>query len=107
MILTPCRLRRAVLHPSLVLTNTEESQTRTTSDDEDMDVQTLIQKFSEGEENAGSGSAFVEGVLQNLSNEDEMGECPICLDVMDSPMIIPVCLHQWYVKTQRLAFLLS
>lgn len=90
-----CRLRRAVLHPSLVLSAVGE--VATAPDPEDMDVQTLIQNFSAGEKSAGTGNVFAEGVLNNLSNQEDIGECPICFDVMESPMIIPVCMHQWCV----------
>ncbi len=92
----PCRLRRAVLHPSLAISNT--GAVAGPIDSEEMDVQSLIQKFSAGEDSAGTGNIFAEGVLHSLNNQEDMEECPICLDVMESPMIIPVCLHQWSVQ---------
>jgi len=88
------RLRRAVLHPSLVLSSEYESSPP--SGDGEVDINSMIRRFSKEEDTSdGSGSnAFAEGVLANLSDMDSNGECPICLDVMQSPMIIPACMHQ-------------
>ena len=96
ILLTFCRLRRAVLHPNLVLSNVEYLSPPT--DAEEVDIQTLIGRFSAGEDETGNGNVFAEGVLHSLDAQDEAGECPICLDVMDTPMIIPVCMHQWFVS---------
>ena len=62
-----------------------------------IDIDAMIQQFAQGENSPNPNSAFVEDVLNNLSSE-EMAECPICLDFMQSPMVIPGCLHQWYVR---------
>ncbi|RDB29142.1 DNA repair protein RAD5 [Hypsizygus marmoreus] len=88
------RLRRAVLHPSLVLTADDE---RALSSDGDgaVDVNDMIRRFAEAE-SASEGSSkntFAEDVLANLADA-EAEECPICLDVMETPMIIPGCMHQ-------------
>ncbi|KDQ63171.1 hypothetical protein JAAARDRAFT_119545 [Jaapia argillacea MUCL 33604] len=82
------RLRRAVLHPGLVLST---QRNETPAGDGSVDVNALIQQFSETNEMDNS-SEFVESVLTNLG--DSNSECPICFDVMDAPMIIPRCLHQ-------------
>ena len=89
------RLRRAVLHPRLVLTN-DEGRALSPGADGIVDVNDLIRRFAEGESTSedGSKNTFAEEVLANLG-EAEAGECPICLDVMETPMIIPGCLHQW------------
>jgi len=87
------RLRRAVLHPSLVLTDNDQRALSPVGDSF-MDVNDLIQKFAG--ENGESGNAFAETVLANIG-EDESGECPICLDVMENPTIVPECLHRWQV----------
>ncbi|KAK7465321.1 DNA helicase rad5 [Stygiomarasmius scandens] len=84
------KLRRAVLHPSLVLTDNDQRALSPVGDSF-MDVNDLIQKFAG--ENGESGNAFAETVLANIG-EDESGECPICLDVMENPMIVPECLHR-------------
>ncbi|KAF4604775.1 DNA helicase rad5 [Pleurotus pulmonarius] len=82
------RLRRAVLHPSLVLGNTEEI---TADGDGTVDKDELVQKLSEDENK--TKNAFAEKVLAGLADEDE-AECPICFDVMEVPTIIPVCMHK-------------
>lgn len=51
---------------------------------------------SEGTRTNGT-NAFAEDVLNNLAQEVD-DECPICMDVQQSPMIIPGCLHQWSVS---------
>ena len=62
-----------------------------------VDVNDLIRRFAEGGHTSEDGgkNTFAEEVLANLG-EAEAGECPVCLDVMETPMIIPVCLHQWW-----------
>ncbi|GLB43501.1 putative HIRAN domain containing protein [Lyophyllum shimeji] len=86
------RLRRAVLHPSLVLTADDE---RTLSPDGEgsIDVNDLIRRFTDAETAGGGKNTFAEEVLANLADA-EAEECPICLDVMETPMIIPGCMHQ-------------
>ncbi|KAG7099770.1 hypothetical protein E1B28_001582 [Marasmius oreades] len=87
------KLRRAVLHPSLVLD--EGGRALSPTGDGTVDVNELIKKFSE-DQSAGddeTSNVFAETVLVNL-HEDETAECPICLDVMDMPMVIPECMHQ-------------
>ena len=68
------------------------------SDDGKVDINTMIKQFATNQ-NAleGGGNAFAEGVLANLGDIESSEECPICLDVMQSPMIIPVCMHKWCV----------
>ncbi|KZT73229.1 hypothetical protein DAEQUDRAFT_721807 [Daedalea quercina L-15889] len=85
------RLRRAVLHPNLVL-STEDEGVQATSKGA-VDVDALIKQFEEGNDATGDHKTFAEEVLANLEGEDEK-ECPICFDVMDSPTIIPSCMHQ-------------
>lgn len=91
------RLRRAVLHPNLVLSNPDGLKKAGSSKDEAIDVDELIRKFSNEDE--GDNNNFAEDVLSNLAQEDSKAECPICLDVMDMPMVIPQCMHQWYANT--------
>ncbi|KAG6851386.1 hypothetical protein H0H93_005784 [Arthromyces matolae] len=88
------RLRRAVLHPNLVLTADDE-RALSPAKDGTLDVNDLIQRFAhagEGEEDSDKRT-FAEEVLAKLSDA-EAEECPICLDAMEMPMIIPGCLHQ-------------
>jgi DNA repair protein RAD5 len=60
-----------------------------------VDVNDLIRRFADSD-NSGEGSknTFAEEVLATLTDA-EASECPICLDVMETPMMIPDCMHQW------------
>ena len=92
-----CRLRRAVLHPNLVLSSNDRASSRAPSGSGTIDVQELIEKFGEGENSVGDSKVYAEGVLANLGQEED-AECPICFDVMETPVILPDCMHQWYVQ---------
>ncbi|TFK56768.1 hypothetical protein OE88DRAFT_1650222, partial [Heliocybe sulcata] len=81
------RLRRAVLHPSLILPAERDGSVEV---DDQVDINSMIKEFAEGIEDS---DAFAKTVLSNLDKSDQV-ECPLCLDVMDTPMIIPGCLHQ-------------
>lgn len=88
------RLRRAVLHPNLALAS-DEKIASSTSGDGTVDVNDMINDFAQAEkEGEGSTNLFAQGVLENLGEDDGL-ECPICLDVMERPMVIPECMHQW------------
>ncbi|KAF5392416.1 hypothetical protein D9757_002302 [Collybiopsis confluens] len=84
-------LRRAVLHPHLVFKVNDEGADHP-ADDGIVDINEMVEKFSEGREKSG---AFAEAVLADLDDQREnTAECPICLDVMQNPMIVPECLHK-------------
>ncbi|KIP11786.1 hypothetical protein PHLGIDRAFT_83110 [Phlebiopsis gigantea 11061_1 CR5-6] len=101
-------LRRAVLHPSLVLKDAEHAA-KFNADQAFVDVQNMVRNYvdltaSSDDESTPTGEAapkpngdksntYAEDVLASLGQEDA-AECPICLDVMQSPVIIPGCLHQ-------------
>ncbi|KAH9837360.1 SNF2 family N-terminal domain-containing protein [Rhodofomes roseus] len=85
------RLRRAVLHPNLVLSGADEGIKASSAGA--VDVNALIKQFDEGKDTPGDNKVFAEGVLANLEGEEEQ-ECPICFDVMDTPTIVPICMHQ-------------
>ncbi|RPD82238.1 hypothetical protein L226DRAFT_541643 [Lentinus tigrinus ALCF2SS1-7] len=87
------RLRRAVLHPNLVLSSNEGVAPKAPSGNGAVDVKDLIQKFGEGENTVGDNKVYAEGVLANLAQEEDV-ECPICFDVMETPAILPECMHQ-------------
>ncbi|PFH49678.1 hypothetical protein AMATHDRAFT_147130 [Amanita thiersii Skay4041] len=87
------RLRRAVLHPSLALSITDEKENTPSKDDSVISVGELIQRFNSGKNLEGVSSVFAEQVLSDLGGDD-CAECPICMDVMETPMIVPECLHQ-------------
>ncbi|KAJ4002206.1 SNF2 family N-terminal domain-containing protein [Lentinula boryana] len=85
------RLRRAVLHPNLVFTENDERALSPVGDGI-VDVNELIKKFVENDEQS---NVFAEAVLNDLDDQVEGAlECPICLDVMETPVIVPECLHR-------------
>ncbi|KIK70544.1 hypothetical protein GYMLUDRAFT_148103 [Collybiopsis luxurians FD-317 M1] len=85
------RLRRAVLHPNLVFAENEE-RALSPAGESIVDVNEMIKKFAEDGDRS---DAFAEAVLAGLDDQAEAAaECPICLDVMESPMIVPECLHR-------------
>ncbi|VDB84343.1 unnamed protein product [Peniophora sp. CBMAI 1063] len=100
------RLRRAVLHPSLVLTaDSKDGDGKNTQgkgkskDDGRVDVDEMIRAFTRGE----TANAYAEGVLSGLSTptqsaegsgEEDVEECAICLDGMERPMMFPACAHR-------------
>ncbi|KAF7307476.1 DNA repair protein [Mycena indigotica] len=86
------RLRRAVLHPNLVLTSRDEPN-KSSQDEEDIDVNELIQRFANDDDAAGA-NVFAQNALQNLDIPDDDAECPVCMDVMELPMVIPECMHR-------------
>ncbi|KAJ7103027.1 RAD5-like protein [Mycena belliarum] len=88
------RLRRAVLHPNLVLAS-DDHRTLPKEGDGAVDVNDLIKRFEQGTQ-AGEGSnVFAQKALENLDLDGADAECPLCLDVMQSPMIIPECMHRF------------
>lgn len=89
------RLRRAVLHPDLVLEK-EDSNSGSNAqslDNPAINLEDLVKNLTSNS-NGGSNAAFAEGVLANLADED-ITECPICFDVMEVPTMILGCAHQW------------
>jgi DNA repair protein RAD5 len=93
-LIWPFSLRRAVLHPSLVIAPDDASRCPSDSRDGLVDVDEFAKQFSKSGAEGGDTNSFVATVLGSLGANDAQ-ECPICFDVMQSPMIIPRCLHQW------------
>ncbi|KAI8990572.1 SNF2 family N-terminal domain-containing protein [Trametes punicea] len=87
------RLRRAVLHPNLVVSSSDMSAPKATVGSGAVDIKELIERFDKGENAAGDSKVYAEGVLATLG-QDENAECPICFDVMETPAILPDCMHQ-------------
>lgn len=99
------RLRRAVLHPSLI-----QRKGPLDNDDGDdvievdaegngpVDIDAMIAQFSSGtdtEEDKPSGSdnkKFAASVLKDLKSVQDQ-ECPLCLDTVQDPVLIPECHH--------------
>ncbi|KAG1896321.1 SNF2 family N-terminal domain-containing protein [Suillus fuscotomentosus] len=89
------RLRQAVLHPDLVTDTSDGIVTKPSGHSKDgaIDMDTLLNDISEGDSESGLKAAYAESVLANLDMSND-AECPICLDVMQTPSIIPPCMHQ-------------
>lgn len=90
-----------MLHPNLVA---EDSNAELLGDNKAIDIDSMIKQFSQaqnaaGDSASGSGNTYAEDVLTNLSNNAglEAKECPICMDVMEVPMMFPDCMHPWFV----------
>ncbi|KAI1793150.1 SNF2 family N-terminal domain-containing protein [Ganoderma leucocontextum] len=88
------RLRRAVLHPNLVLSSSNGGRAaKSSTSSGTIDVKELIRRFGEGENIVSDSKVYAESVLANLGQEED-AECPICFDVMETPTILPGCMHQ-------------
>jgi DNA repair protein RAD5 len=67
------------------------------SQDADISVNNIIKQWAEREENGGTGNeSYAQKVLNNLETSGAE-ECPICMDIMEEPMLLPACAHFWYV----------
>ncbi|EKM83939.1 hypothetical protein AGABI1DRAFT_67033 [Agaricus bisporus var. burnettii JB137-S8] len=88
------KLRRAVLHPDLVLEKEDSNGSSNAQplDNPAINLEDLVKNLTSNS-NGGSNVAFAEGVLANLADED-ITECPICFDVMEVPTMILGCAHQ-------------
>ncbi|KAG8919048.1 DNA helicase rad5 [Tulasnella sp. 408] len=96
------KLRQAVLHPSLIrrrLRTDEETEddvmeTNAQGDGKNIDVDALINEFSLGveKEEVQESKAFAIGVLKDLGSI-ETQECPLCLDTVQDPVLVPECHH--------------
>ncbi|KAG8862978.1 DNA helicase rad5 [Tulasnella sp. 330] len=99
------RLRRAVLHPSLI------QRTRAPDDDDDddvmevdaegngpVDIDAMIAQFGseadteDQKPSSSDNTKFAVGVLKDLKKIQEQ-ECPLCLDTVQEAVLIPECHH--------------
>ncbi|KAK0233552.1 SNF2 family N-terminal domain-containing protein [Armillaria fumosa] len=85
------RLRRAVLHPSLVLSS-EEDRALSPSGDGFIEIKDILGAFQEDEGSSSGSNIFAQNALANLG--EDTSECPICMDVMEKPMLVPECMHK-------------
>lgn len=86
------RLRRAVLHPSLVVSKNDEGNADRSGE---VDVDDLISRYMSGGNNEASneaGPTFAQLNIAALQENNEQ-ECPICLEPMDPPVLAPKCMH--------------
>ncbi|KAG9316777.1 putative DNA repair protein RAD5 [Chiua virens] len=86
------RLRRAVLHPDLVIDPTEQV-INPPPNFKCIEVDTLMHDVAERQPSDAPQTSYVKDVLSKLATP-EIDECPICLDVMQTAVIIPLCLHR-------------
>lgn len=84
-----------MLHPNLVLSSNDE---RSLPEDAEgtVDVNELIKRFANDEQAEGNGvNVFAQNALNDIQIDEADAECPMCMDVMQSPMVIPQCMHRW------------
>lgn len=93
------RLRRAVLHPKLVI-STEDQRAATPAGIDIIEVEDLLQQFTKEEDKDEKPNVFAEKFLENLT-KDDVEECPICFSEMENPVVIPECMHQLYVFLRK------
>ena len=78
-----------MLHPSLVLSDEDDANPSPGLSNGTVDINEVIRQFQKSEED---DSEYARNVLNNLSTKDE--ECPICMDVMEEPVLCPICAHK-------------
>lgn len=86
-------LRRAVLHPDLVV-DPKDQANESPLGPKCMEIDDFIHDVAERQASDAANTSFAKNVLSNLATP-ETDECPICLDVMETAVIIPQCLHRW------------
>lgn len=87
-----------MLHPNLVLSSDDE-RSLPKDGEGTVDVNELIKRFANDEqEGESSGNLFAQNALKDLQLDEADAECPMCMDVMQFPMIIPECMHRWYAR---------
>lgn len=87
-----------MLHPSLVQVM-EDSEGAKDDSPDDVNIDALITKYTEGADGGDTGpsAVFAEGVLGRLQEADRQ-ECAVCFDLMELPVLVPDCLHAWWVN---------
>lgn len=75
----------------------DDESSPTDSQEINISVKEIIQQFAERDEVGGSSNeSYAQNVLSNL-RATGTEECPICMDLMEEPMLLPACAHLWYV----------
>ena len=81
----------------------EELEDSSTSTSGAVKLEDLVKHESDGVTVSKTNVAFVEETLKSLNagsgNQGDGGEggdeCPLCLDMMETPVLIPPCMHKW------------
>lgn len=61
-----------------------------------VDIDAMIEDQDSKQGDATAGPSYGATVLAGLGDDaNELKECPICIDVMDHPVLAPICMHQW------------
>ena len=89
----------------------EELENPSTTDDMMVKLEELVRRESDEVSASKANATFVEETLKSLragsgSQGDEneaRGECPLCLDMMEIPVLVPPCMHKWYANGLALA----
>lgn len=69
-------------------------------------LEDLVKHETDGATVSKTNAAFVKETLESLKTEGRFqgdegevrDECPLCLDMMEVPVLIPPCMHKWYVN---------
>lgn len=70
-------------------------RTLSPSKDGPTDVTDMIKHFAE-DGNVSELNPFAEQFIAGLTGDDN-ADCPICFNEIETPMVIPRCMHQLYV----------
>jgi len=84
----------------------EELENSLISDDGAIKLEDLVKHESDGIIVSKTNTVFAEETLKSLhagsgtqGDEGEArDECPLCLDMMETPVLIPPCMHKWCVN---------
>lgn len=84
----------------------EELENSSTSASGTVKLEDLVKRESDGAAVSNTNAAFVEETLKSLNAEsgtqgdggEGRDECPLCLDMMEAPVLIPPCMHKWCVN---------
>jgi DNA repair protein RAD5 len=75
----------------------EELENSSTSVSGTIKLEDLVKHESDGVTVSKTNAAFVEETLKSLNagSGNQGDECPLCLDMMETPVLIPPCMHKW------------
>ena len=84
----------------------EELENSSASADGAVKLEDLVKHESDSTTTSKSNATFVEETLRSLNagsgtqggEGETRDECPLCLDIMETPVLIPPCMHKWCVN---------
>jgi DNA repair protein RAD5 len=98
------RLRRAVLHPSLIAS--KDSEVNKIDRNGEIDVDDLIARYMNEGGDLTVAPSFAQHNIAALKGSAEQ-ECSICLEPMDPPVLAPRCMHSTFVLFDSLSYILT